>query len=72
MLVQSYSDEDYARLFMDHLTIDLSSMVWYLPGVKDAERLKTIDEMMHEVGFRRREKWRKTCWGWQAKIRRKE
>lgn len=72
MLVQSYSDKDYARLFIDDLVVDLKLHALRSLGAKDTERLKTIDGMMHEVGFYRRQKWQKTDWGWEAKIRRRK
>jgi len=73
MKVQGYSDEDYARLFIsDDLTIDLKRPDLCLIGLEHTECLKIIDKMMHQLSFYRREKWEKTDWGWQAKIRRRK
>jgi len=55
---------------MVDLTIELSSHFW-LPDLETTKRLKIIDEMMHKLGFYRREKWQKNNWGWKAKIRKK-
>ena len=71
VFVQSYSDEDYARMFIDDLTVDLSIRTHWLPEMEYLDRLEIIDKMMHRLGFYRREKWSKTEWGWQAKIRRR-
>lgn len=71
MLVQSYKDENYARLLhVGNLIVDLTHEDHYLPRLKDVERLKLIDKMMHRLGFYRRTKWEKINWGWEANIRR--
>lgn len=71
MLVQSQSGEDYVRLFVADLVVDLSTPNHWLPGLESTKRLKVIDKMMHRLGFYRREKPRKTEWGWEATIRRR-
>lgn len=75
MLAQIYKEENFIRVFISEkpekwLVMDLSTPAHYLPKYESIERLEISDRILHWANFRRREKWQKTDFGWEAKIRR--
>jgi len=64
MLIQWYKFDETARIF-EH---DNSMMLCEFPYVKSVD---VLNNKILQLGVRRRGKWQKTEWGYEAKLRKK-
>ena len=73
MLIQVYNDGDQPRIFIEPGCFEIMApYVCRNDGSFDKESLETTDTALHLLRLYRKEKWEKTSWGYQAKLRWKQ